>query len=380
MKHTLKIFIIMLCLVLCSMAVAMPGSRLANDQYSRPTNKIATRHTVPYFPGARQTGVLFVEDPGNTGWGPPTKPDPVWTGVLDEILGAGNYGWFGPTENLSEDGPPLDTMLQYELVIWNSYDHWWDDTATLTQTDQTNLGQYMEAGGYVWLIGQDALWSGVPIPWMNTYFALAGANQDYLFPAESLNVHGLAEIDCISATFMPDYIDNDFFPDELIPEAYAHAVLEDVDTDYDVAIFYDAGLWISTFWAVDGRVQPATAYWDEWVAMVTGMLDAFGITGVAEKPSQTTVQKLQLSIAPDPLVKSGTINYTLPIAGNVKVQVYNNIGQHVITLVDGYKPAGSYKVTWNGEDARGTDVSNGVYFVRLTCGEDTHTANVVVVK
>lgn len=380
-KHTQKIVVVMLCLLLCSAAVAMPGSRVEND-HSRPTKKIVTRHEVPYYPSGRQGGVLFVEDRSSDWGGPATYPDPVWEAMLDYLYGSGNYGWYGATMTPGENGPDLATMQGYDLVIWCTYDYWWTDTAALTPTDQTNLGQYMEGGGYVWLISQDGLYTGVPYSWMNTYFGLQTANEDYLFPADSMQMHGLAEIDSITLWSIPDYQSNAFFPDELIPESYAHAVVEDIDLSYDIGIYYDATVWRSSFWSCDGRVQPGSGFWDNWVSMVEGMLgpDLFDVLGVAETPSQEPLRQLQLTITPDPLVRTATINYTLPIADHTQLQVYNKLGQHVTTLVDAYTPAGSYKVTWNGTDARGSDVPNGVYFVRLTCGDFSTAANMVVVK
>ncbi len=382
MKHPLKICVIFLCLVLFSMAFANPYTRGDNDD-SRPVTKIINDQPTPYRPALRQGGVLFVEDLNDLGFGPGVVPDPVWDSVLTEILGTGNYGWYGPTQTPGEDGPPLDTMLQYELLIWNTYDYWWQDTAALTENDQTNVADYLTTGGMVWLIGQDALWSGLPMWWMDTYFHLSDANQDYNAYDSIINLDGLAEISGWSITAIPDYQENDWFTDELIPDTTVtcHAVLEDVDSLRTVGIFYPGwGEWKSAFWAIDGRVHPDSSDWSEWVAMVTGMLDAFGVLGVSEIPPQDLAPKLQLNITPDPFVNTTTISYHVPTATDVKLQIFNKAGQHVITLINEYKEIGLYKVTWNREDARDVNVPSGLYFVRLICGESTVTENLVVIE
>jgi len=375
-KYIVTVCVILVCLVSLSLADVNQCSREGNTS-NKPVRRCSREYTVPYTPGARQGGVLFVEEPGNDGFGPVTKPDPVWDSVLTEILGAGNYGWYGPTLNPSDNGPDLATMQGYDLVIWNTYDYWWQDTAALTATDQDNLGQYMEGGGNVWLLSQDGLYSGIPYSWMNIYFGLATANEDYIFGLDSVQLHGLAEIASITLWSVVDYPSNPFYPDELIPDAGAWAVAEDIDNDKDVGIFYNAGVWLSSFWGVGTRVQPSSAYWGDYVDMVTGMFgpDLFNVLGVAETPSQTPVGRLRLAITPSPIIKTATISYALPIADHVKLQVYNKLGQHVKTLVDAHTPAGSYKVTWNA-----TDVPNGVYFVRLACGSSSTATNVVVVK
>ncbi len=381
MNHSLKICVITLCVLALSLGYTNPlsrTSRAGNVDYSTPVEKITDNSPTPYYPPLRQGGVLFVEDLNDPGFGTGVVPDPVWDGLLNSILGPGNYGWYGPTSVPEEDGPPLDTMLNYELVIWNTYDYWWTATAALTVNDQTNLGSYMDNGGKVWLIGQDALWSGVDTLWMEIYFHLATADQDYHWDCPQVNVQGLAEIAGFACLNVPDYISNTFMQDELVPDASAHGVLEDTDSSKVIGIFYPGPAdWMSAFWALDLRTCTPPAQQE---SMVYGMLDAFGVLGVHEKPGQDPARVLQLNIAPDPVVRSASISYITPIAGDVKMQVYNKAGQSVITLVDEYKYAGSYTVMWNGRDTRGSDVPNGVYFVRLTCGSLECSRNIVVVK
>jgi hypothetical protein len=374
MKHVLKIFVLMLCVLSLSTSFANPFARLDND-HSRPTQRIGQVEP-QYRPAQRQGGVLFVEDLNGT-FGPPTQPDPVWDGLLTTILGTGNYGWYTTTSH-TEDGPPLDTMLNYDLVIWNCYDYWWSDTAALTPNDQNNLSSYMDGGGMVWLIGQDALYSGLPPGWMAVYFHLSSANEDYWWDCPGANVQGLNEIAGYACYNVPDYTSNPFFPDELIPDSYAHGVLEDTDSSKVVGIFYPGqGDWVTAFWAMDLRTcTPA----NDQEMMVYGMLDAFGVLGIQERPPQEPGRNLNMMVTPDPVVKNATIDYHLPIAGDVKLQVYNNTGQLINTLVDDYKQAGSYTITWDSKDTRGASVSNGVYFIRLTCGSLAKAINVIVVK
>lgn len=378
MKYFLKSFIIMLFIV--SFAVANPCSRKNNNNSSRLTTNITDNRPAPYHQSLRQGGVLFVEDPGNSLFGPVTKPDSLWETVLIEIYGdTNNYAWYGPILTFDEDGPSLDIMQDYDLVIWNTYDYWWDTVPALTDNDQNNIGTYLENGGMVWLIGQDLLWSDVPMSWMLDYFHLDSANQDYDSLADSIHVHGLAEIDSISFTTIYDYQLNHFWSDELIPDAQAHGVLEDTDSSKVIGILYPGtGNWISAFWTVDGR--PDAAHWGNWIDMVTGMLGAFGFPGISERFSQERAKKLELNITPDPFVRSTTIKYTIPVDGNVDLQVFDKIGQHIITLNDDYKHVGSYTNIWNGKDAKGVDVPNGIYFVRLTCGKFSTTTKLVVVR
>ena len=63
---------------------------------------------------------------------------------------------------------------------------------------------------------------------------------------------------------------------------------------------------------------------------------------------------------PNPFNPSTNIRFDLVKSTNVKLSVYNIRGQLVATLAEGFKPAGSYVITWNA-----VDLSSGVYFYRL---------------
>jgi hypothetical protein len=380
MKHALKFGIVLLCIVTVSVAFA---GRVDNDhRISARKKALDSHHTTPYRPPLRQGQVLFVED--GAGYYPPTNPDPVWDSVLTELYGDGNFGWFGPTSDYLEDGPDLATMQMYDLVIWHNYDMW-EPGPALTANDMANIGDYLTGGGKVWLISQDGLYTGVPYFWMDTYFHLDTAYEDYAGAGiESLHVHGLAEIDCHSMISVCDYATNDYWSDDLVPDAAVgcHVVLEDTINDADIGIFYPGfGEWQTAFWTADVRDTTFTTYWSTVIDIITGMLDAFGVApGVEETPYRKSAHELMLNVRPVPVVQTAVISFAIPVADNVKLEVFNTLGQRVVTLIDAYKHAGSYNVTWNGRDAKGVDVANGIYFVRLTYADVSRTANIVVVE
>ena len=371
MKNLLNTCVILLCIV--SLGFANPYAKADNDQ-SQPVVRDRSE-MVRYIPATRQNDVLFVEDKAGT-FGPLAQPDPLWDSLLTALVGAGNFGWFTTLE-ADSNGPDLATMEQYTLTIWNGYDYWWSapDPPVLTSTDRDNVSNLLFNGGKCWLIGQDVLWSGVPLTWMATHFYLQSAIQDYNYGIDSAHVEGQNEIAGFNMTVISDYESNPLYCDDLTPDAaFAHSVLEDIDSSACVGIFYPGPDWQASFWSIDLR-DAAFAYWPAASAMVSGMLTAFEVTGVNETPAENPVQTLQLNVSPDPFVRVTTISFEVPTASHVTVDVYNNLGQHVTTLVDGYQNAGSRSITWN----RG-DIPNGVYFVRLTCDDLVSTANVIVTR
>lgn len=63
---------------------------------------------------------------------------------------------------------------------------------------------------------------------------------------------------------------------------------------------------------------------------------------------------------PNPFNPSTIIKYDLPAASNVKINVYNLLGQKVTSLQDAYKPAGRYSISFNAGH-----LSSGIYFYSI---------------
>ncbi|MYB68937.1 MAG: T9SS type A sorting domain-containing protein, partial [Gemmatimonadetes bacterium] len=68
---------------------------------------------------------------------------------------------------------------------------------------------------------------------------------------------------------------------------------------------------------------------------------------------------------PNPFNPSTVIPYQLPTAAHVRLEVFNVLGQHLATLVDGERPAGVHTAVWDATDAAGQAVAAGVYIYRL---------------
>ncbi len=71
---------------------------------------------------------------------------------------------------------------------------------------------------------------------------------------------------------------------------------------------------------------------------------------------------------PNPFNPSTEIRYQLPEAVEVKITVYNVLGQEVQTLVRGRQEAGNYLVRWEGRNEQGQQVPSGMYFLRMKAG------------
>ena len=83
---------------------------------------------------------------------------------------------------------------------------------------------------------------------------------------------------------------------------------------------------------------------------------------------------------PNPFNPTTTIEYNLPTEGNVKLEVYNTLGQLVNVLIEGNQSAGRQRVTWNGKDSFGSSVSSGLYFYRFKTNSFSQVKKMILMK
>jgi len=122
------------------------------------------------------------------------------------------------------------------------------------------------------------------------------------------------------------------------------------------------------------------AYYDDFT--LNGVDIVTSVEEPGPKPTSSTVPsafKLEQNY-PNPFNPSTTINYDLAKSGQVRLDIYNLIGQRVKTLVNDVQSAGSWKVVWNGKDDVGSSVASGVYFYRLAGPNVVLTKKMVLMK
>lgn len=78
---------------------------------------------------------------------------------------------------------------------------------------------------------------------------------------------------------------------------------------------------------------------------------------------------------PNPFNPSTQLSYDLKTDGNVKLTVFNLVGQSVRVLVDGYQTAGYYEVTFDAND-----LPAGIYLYKLQVGDYSSVKRMTLVK
>ncbi len=83
---------------------------------------------------------------------------------------------------------------------------------------------------------------------------------------------------------------------------------------------------------------------------------------------------------PNPFNPTTTIRFSLPVGGEVRLDVYNVLGQRVRTLVDKFLPAGEHEAVFDGKNDSGGQVATGVYFYRIVTKDFTESKKMVLIK
>ena len=83
---------------------------------------------------------------------------------------------------------------------------------------------------------------------------------------------------------------------------------------------------------------------------------------------------------PNPFNPETTISFRLAEETRVTIEIYNQLGQKVKTLLKQEKNAGKHEVKWNGIDDSGQPVVSGVYIYKMIAGEFVANKKMALVR
>jgi DNA-binding beta-propeller fold protein YncE len=102
-------------------------------------------------------------------------------------------------------------------------------------------------------------------------------------------------------------------------------------------------------------------------------------TGVAERRLQFPAL-WDIAISPNPSMDRAVIRWQVPVETDVSLRVYNTAGQLVKVLAEGKCKPGVHTSVWNGTDAKGRRLANGVYFCTLENGAKRISRKVILTE
>jgi hypothetical protein len=99
------------------------------------------------------------------------------------------------------------------------------------------------------------------------------------------------------------------------------------------------------------------------------------ITGTSKESNNLPKDFALSQNYPNPFNPSTTISYSIPTSSNVRLIVYNTLGQAVKVLENGFKIAGNYSINFNAYG-----LPSGIYFYKLESGQFSQVKKMILVK
>ncbi|BDQ03649.1 MAG: hypothetical protein KatS3mg036_0350 [Ignavibacterium sp.] len=125
---------------------------------------------------------------------------------------------------------------------------------------------------------------------------------------------------------------------------------------------------------VAGKTSTDSTYWDYIV--IKYLQDP---SGVEQNNTLSPEEYRVYQNYPNPFNPSTKIRYSIPNVGSglalTVLKIYDVLGNEVATLVDEYKPAGSYEIEFNGNN-----LASGIYFCRMQAGSYVSIKKMMLLK
>ena len=83
---------------------------------------------------------------------------------------------------------------------------------------------------------------------------------------------------------------------------------------------------------------------------------------------------------PNPFNPTTTVEFSLSAAADVRLDIYNILGQRVTTLLDEKLPSGAHRVVWDATNGDGQRVATGIYLYKLQVDSDKETKKMMFLK
>ena len=172
----------------------------------------------------------------------------------------------------------------------------------------------------------------------------------------------------------PDGMDTSvtsFVPDENVPDCIWVSPWVTLPSDFPVYLQVSEGCcWTTGNYMVTPPQQAIELHWGNWSCSTSPC----GLPA-DEHPGRVPNQFELTAIYPNPFNSVTQIEFALPRAGAVSVDIYDILGQHVTTLANGTYAAGTHTLVW---DAR--NVSSGVYLCRAVSSDVAMTRKLLLLR
>ncbi len=318
------------------------------------------------------TNLLFVDDG-------------QWGLSFEEHLDALGYKYTFYNANPGLD-PSVNNYDWGTVVIDNA---WGAGTIPTRDYTENAWAEYLNNGGKLLYVDMDYFYAnGEPL---DTTFAAGDFAYDFFGIQSAINDPG-ANLDTVFVGVAGDPITDAFVADPIEIDLWRANDYSDYNwTDYVTPRSEAVGIFTAESGNMAGvrydngtfktAMVSFTMYTSDSVKVSTFLDNAltwFGTSKTSSVPSEGNGLVIKYDLSqnyPNPFNPETRISYSIEKAGQVKLAVYNVLGQKVADLVNEFKAANTYKVNFDA-----SNLTSGLYFYRLEVGDYSKTMKMMLLQ
>ncbi len=274
-------------------------------------------------------------------------------------------------------------LTNYDAVFWNLGDESTADE-TFNNVEQNFVKIYLQQGGNLFISGSEIAWdldnlgSTTDRDFIRNYLKVSYDQDD----AGSYEVHG--QSNTVFENLVLNYDNGNYgVYEENYPDAFS------TTGGGAVALRYENNLTAAVHFSgvAPGGSEPANVFmmgfpfetiYDDWqkISLAGMVLSNFGFN--VQLTGQEPITPIQFSLLrnyPNPFNNSTTFQFTIPSSGNVKINVYNLLGQVVATPLNEIRGPGLNTTYFSGNS-----LASGMYIYAIKWEDRTAQSKFLLVK
>jgi hypothetical protein len=271
--------------------------------------------------------------------------------------------------DVSQNGSPSAAEIAefpMKLVIWFTGD---GADSTLTQFDQNQILSHLNNGGRLFLTGQNIAEQIDGTPLLNTLGLGFASDNSFLVV---VGVAGDIGDGLAFSTIGSQGANNQTSKDQLAVQdsTIARSIFTyganqtatagaAVEIDSSKMVFFGFG-----FEAISNK-----SFRESTLQAILNYLDQPTAIDANDLAAQIPQEFRLMQNFPNPFNPETTIRFAVPTSSDIKIVIYNSLGQKVRLLTEESFSPGYHEVVWNGLDDTGTNMPSGVYFYRMSTEE-----------
>jgi hypothetical protein len=285
--------------------------------------------------------------------------------------------------DVQAQGTPGINESNYSTIIWYTGEAVQN---VLTTSEQSFLENYLNNSGKLFLtsqnVGYDLVEQQNGLSFFENYLHasyIQNSSNDYSLQGLVGDPIGAGENFIIGGS---GGANNQNSPDVITSVSPAQpAILYETANQTNQAALYYSGIYRLVYFAFgwEGINDQGPAKRVAVMQRVLTWLDQ--VTGIEDEGDLPIPYRITLyPNYPNPFNPQTTIKFELPVTEDVKISVYNNLGQVIRNLLSKKLTPGEHQVQWDGKNDFGEACSSGIYYLQLIASESILTQKMVLLR